>query len=179
MKRKLFSILSVFLLLTMLTSTVSAGGNIKLSGAFRLGSLIFDGTLTGVGGYSEGITVTLTATGNPVVTCTNQGGSQAPGQNPPKVTTSGNQFIEPSDIDEKGKAGVSVETDEPVLTAKRAGCPSNRWTVSMVVFWTDATVVVTDSATGARLLEQVYTCDPTQQTATSVSCTLVSETSFH
>lgn len=179
MKRKFLSILTVFLITIMLTSTVSAGGNIKLSGAFRLGSLIFDGTLTGVGGYMEGVTVTLTASGNPVVTCTNQGGSQAPGQNPPRVTADGTQSIEPSDIDRRGRAGVSVETDDPVLTPKRAGCPNNRWTVSMVVFWTDATVVVTDSETGAPLLEQIYVCDPAQQTATSVSCTLVSETSFH
>src|SRR5215510_10309561 len=109
MKNKILSILTGFLLTTTLTSTVSAGGNIKLSGAPTSRSpLHLDGYLTGVGGYKEGVTITLMGSGIPTTLCTNPAGNQAPGQNPPKVNTSGADFIGPQDIQKNGKAEVHV-----------------------------------------------------------------------
>src|SRR5512132_4199099 len=94
MKKKVITILTVLLLATILTSTVSAGGNVGLKSVqFSIGSLDATGTFTGLGGYKEGVTVNLIASGNPVVTCSNQGTNQAPGQNPTKVTADGIQEI--------------------------------------------------------------------------------------
>lgn len=174
MKKKILSMLTVFLLTTVMTSTVSAGGAVRLSNVqFSLGSLIADGILTGLGGYREGVTVELTASGIPVVTCTSPGGNQAPGQNPSRVSATGEQFVVPQDINKKGKALVSVETQEEQITGTQGGCPNDHWTAQIdFVFWTNATITVTDNATSIVLLQQNYTCITTRN-PDSVSCTLV------
>jgi hypothetical protein len=172
MKKKLFSILSVLLIAALSTSTVSAA-SFKLSASFKLGSLIAFGDAFGLG--STDVTITLNASGIPVVGCTNQGGNQAPGQNPPKVSASGSTEIS-ADLIKNGKAPYSVEANiiSPKLTAKQMGCPSNSWTASINnVLWTNATLFMFRSSDGALLLRQDYVCDPALQTATTVSCTQV------
>jgi hypothetical protein len=185
MNRKFSTILTLLLLLALSTSTVAAAGAIKLSGGFTLGSLHFNGTMTGLGGYKSGVTVELIGAGIPVVLCTNQGGNEAPGQNPPKVTADGTQYIGPSLIDKKGKASVGVAVaDQPGdynLTGTQGGCPNDNWSATVLnILWTDAIINVYsgDGTTGPLLLTQTYACDPNLQTATSLSCWLVSETSF-
>lgn len=173
MKQKLFSLLSVLLVVALFVTPVAAGGAIRLSGAYKIGSLIFEGTMTGVGGYREGVTVILEGTGIPVVTCTNQGSNPASGQNPSEVTASGMQFIGPVDIDKKGKATVGVETVDPVISGTEGGCPNDNWTATIdFIYWTSATIYVYDSASGALLLKQNNTCVTTRN-PDSVSCTLV------
>ena len=185
MKRKFSTILTVLLIAMLATSTVGAAGAIKLSGSFSLGSLHFNGTMTGIGGYPDGVTVELIGFGIPVTLCTNQGGTQAPGQNPPKVSTNGEQFITPDLISKKGKAEVGVVTGDlinTVLPGKAGGCPNNNWSAAIVnILWTDAILNVYNGQgnTGSLLLKQVYQCNPALQTATTLSCTLVSETSTH
>ena len=172
MKRKFLSILTVFLITIMLTSTVSAGGNIKLSSVqFRLGSLIAEGFASGLG--NTDVTVELTASGIPAVTCTNPSGNTAPGQNPPRVSASGDQFLVHENYTKNGKSPFEVETEEPQpgLTAKRMGCPNNSWTASIdFVFWTNATLSVYNTSTGALLVQQNYSCVTTRNPDT-VSCT--------
>jgi len=174
MKKKILSILTIFILTTMMTSTVAAGGNVKLSSVqFRLGSLVAEGFASGLG--NTDVTVVLNATGVPAITCTNRGGTQAPGQNPPKISASGSDFLVHESYTKNGRSPFSVETEEPQpgLTAKQMGCPNNAWSASIdFVFWTDATLIVTDTATGAVLVQQNYTCVTTRN-PDSVSCTLV------
>jgi hypothetical protein len=173
MKRKFLSILTALVLATMLTSTVSAGGNIKLSSVqFRLGSLIAEGFASGLG--NTDVTVELNASGKPAVLCTNPAGNTAPGQNPPKVSASGDQFLVHENYTKNGKSPFEVETEEPQpgLTAKQMGCPNNSWSASIdFVFWTDATLSVYNTATGALLVRQNYACVTTRNPDT-VSCTL-------
>lgn len=178
MKKKFLSIVIVFLLTTMLTSTVSAGGNIKLSGAPTSRSpLHLDGYLTGVGGYKQGVTLELTGSGTPITLCTNPGGNQSPGQNPPKIVTSGTDFIGPQDIQKNGKAPVHVIVEDLIgstLPGNQGGCPNNNWTAHITaIAWTDAIVEVTNNANGAVLLHQEYTCFPAPGIPGAYDCKLV------
>lgn len=184
MNKKLYATLTILMVAMLTASPVLAGGAIKLSGSFGMSSLWFKGTMTGLGGYREGVTLYLEASGNPEVICTNYGGNEAPGQNPPKVTASGMLLIPKSEIDKKGKAYVFVETDDPDLTgkAKEFGCPNNNWSAEIVfIDWTDAKIFVYDAINGALLLEQYYTCETTRypDNTGDVSCTLYNEVSYH
>lgn len=176
MKRKILSLLSVLLVATLLTSPVSAGGGVGFSRVqFSLGSLIATGYVSGIG--NTDVTVLLEAIGLPVVTCTNQSGNQSPGQNPPKVSASGQQFL-PGNSDQQTKNGKTqfsgVETQDPeTLPWDVAGCPNSNWTAHIdFILWTNATISVRDTATNGLLLEQNYTCTTTRD-PDSVSCTAV------
>lgn len=174
MNRKIFSILAVLLMTTLTTSTVAAGGNVKLSGIqFSLSSLVASGFASGLG--NTDVTVVLEAAGIPVVTCSNGGGTQAPGQNPVNISASGAQYLVHETYTRNGRSAFSVETEEPQagLTAQELGCANNNWTATIdFVFWTEATLSVYDSATNALLVQQNYTCVTTRFPA-SVSCTPV------
>lgn len=164
MKKKILSILGAFLALVIITSTGSAGGNVKLSRVqFSIGSLEAIGTFHGLGGYSEGVTVHLVASGDPYVSCTNQGGQQAPGQNPTKVTANGIQEITADLITKKGTASLDISAEPGELSGLEGGCPNNNWAALIeFVDWTNATITVYDSATWEQLLMQNYTCETTR-----------------
>ena len=195
MRRKFLSILSALLAAMLLTSTVFAG-YIKLSNVtFSLGTdtstnsgglqlmallaaesgqssfptLNATGTMTGLG--KDDVIVQLQASGFPEVTCTNQGGNQAPGQNPPKVSSVGDQYLD-GDISEtkNGKSPFNVTTDPADLGSLDAiayGCPNDNWSAQIdFIYWTDATITVFDLG-GNELQSQDYTCTTT---LTSVTC---------
>jgi hypothetical protein len=170
MKKKILSLLSVLLILTLLTSPVSAGGAVKLSSVqFSLGSLIANGTLSGLG--RTDVSVVLDASGIPQVTCINNGNNSVPGQSSPKVSASGNQFLDgDSSVRKNGKSPFGVETNDPdFIPWDQAGCPNGNWVGHIdFIFWTDATIRVFDASTQALLLKQDYACTTT---LTNVSCT--------
>ena len=114
-----------------------------------------EGKMVGLG--STDSTVVIEATGVPVVTCTNQGGIQAPGQNPPSVTTSGEQQIGITQITKNGSAQIDITTELPSvhLPESQMGCPNDNWTASIVgIQFTHATVSVFQG--GALELQQSF-----------------------
>ena len=174
MNKRFFSVLAVLLIATMVISPVSAGAAVKLSGVqFSLGSLIANGYASGLG--NTDVTVVLDASGIPAITCTNYGGNDVPGQSYPKVSAVGQQTLLGNDpLRKNGKAAFLTETDDPeILAWNVAGCPNSNWTGRIdFIFWTDATISVYSTSTGALLTSKSYTCTTTRYPA-SVSCTPV------
>ena len=169
MNKKLYSLLSVFLMAIVMAAPVSAGGAVKLSAvSFRLGSLIAEGTLSGLG--NADVSVVIDASGVPAITCVNFGGNQVPGQSYPKIAASGNQFLDgDSPVRKNGKSPFGVETVDPeTIPWDESGCPNSNWIGHIdFIFWEDATISVYDASTQALLLQREYDC---MTTLTSVSC---------
>ena len=175
MNKRFFTIWTVLLIAILATSPVAAGGAVRLNGvAFRLGSLIADGYVSGIG--STDVTVELKASGDAAITCTNYGGNDVPGQSYPKVSASGFQSL-PGDskLRKNGKAPFNnVETQDPATVAwDVAGCPNSNWTGHIdFIFWTNANISVYSTSTGGLLKSQNYACTTTRN-PDSVSCVAV------
>jgi len=62
-------------------------------------------------------------------TCRNNGGAEAPGQNPVPATGTGTQDLGNSDHNGRGVLSITVLLDAPapVVSGKVAGCPNNNW----------------------------------------------------
>lgn len=172
MRKKFVAIFYAFLAAMLVTTSAGAGGSVKLSSAtFRLGSLIADGTLIGLGKTTTTIVV-LDASGPADITCTNPGRNPVPGRSSPRVFASGQQQVGNNGLQKNGKSPFEVETDDPTIVPwNEAGCPNSSWTGHVdFIYWTEATIRVLDTATNAVLLEQQYTCTTTRFPPT-VSCT--------
>jgi hypothetical protein len=173
MKKRILSVFSVLLALTLLASPVSAGRGIGFSATFSLGSLIAQGFATGVG--NTDVTFELNAVGPADITCINNGSNSVPGQSSPRISATGEQNIVGSDPRTKnGRTPFRTETDDPETVAwDVGGCPSPNWIGHVdFIYWTDATISIYATDTGALLIKQAYTCATTRFPAT-VSCTLV------
>ena len=173
MKKRLISLLSVLLIATLLVSPASAGRGIGFSASFSLGSLIAEGLATGVG--QTDVTFEVKAIGPADITCINNGGSSVPGQSAPKLSASGQQNVLGSDLEIKnGKTPFRTETKDPeTVNWDVGGCPNPNWIGHVdFIYWTNATVSIYATDTGAFLTKQDYVCTTTRFPA-SVSCTLV------
>lgn len=89
------------------------------------------GSLSGLG--NGDVTINVSAKGDTETTCTNQGGTQAPGQNPAPVTTAGTVTIPSTEI-KNGNLSFCVTTQPPAqpTSAKAAGCANDNWTAEII-----------------------------------------------
>lgn len=104
-------------------------------------TLAASGDLAGLG--NGDVLVTLTAQADVTSTCTNQGGNQAPGQNPAPLTVTGSQAIPAAEI-KNGNTPFSVVTvaPDPVI-AGAPDCPNTNWTERIDdLAFTSATITV-------------------------------------
>jgi hypothetical protein len=68
-------------------------------------------------------------------TCTNKGGTDAPGQNPAVDFTATGSAV--GVVDKNGRASIDATTSLPSVGARAAGCPNGNWTVTVgdVIFY--------------------------------------------
>ncbi len=168
MNKKLRS-LFIALLITMLAASPAYAGGVSIK--IGLGSITADGTAWGFG---NDVTIVLTGTGVPVVTCATPGNNiLAPGQNPARVSAqdSATDNDDPNKV--KGKFHFALEAQPVLLSPVEMGCANNKWIASIdFVFWDTATVSVYSNKTGKLLYQQNYSCLTTHN-PDAISCTPV------
>jgi hypothetical protein len=171
---------TVFLVLTLVGSTAFAAsvhlkGGKKAKPSFYDGGLVLNasGELAGLG--NGDVLVTLDATADVTATCTNQGGNQAPGQNPAPITVTGSQAIPEEEV-KNGNTPFSVTTIAPETIIPGApDCPNPNWTEEITdLAFTSATITVEQPAGSVVLTVSCTFSEPTSDGSVPkghVSCT--------
>lgn len=183
--RRLAIVTVLVVLVALLTVNLVSAGTMTFG--FKPGSIVAEGWIAGWGFADKD--VTLTASGTATAMCQNNGGKQAPGRNPVYVSVTATGTFH---TDENGKALVSLTGHDtlasvsPSPSPKTAGCPSDSWTLVGLSWrstnWTATSVTAYDSATGALLATNNYSCTTTfgpdtdgdgVGEAVAINCTLV------
>lgn len=117
-------------------------------------TLTESGALAGLGNVD--LQINLSASAIPTATCTNQGGNQAPGQNPATVNVTGSEAIPASAI-KNGTVAFSVTTNAPAQpTAAQAGCPNDNWTANIVDLQFTSAILTVQQPVGTYVLTRTY-----------------------
>lgn len=135
-------------------------------------TLAASGELAGLG--NGDVLVTLTAQADVTSTCTNQGGTAAPGQNPAPLTVTGSEAIPESEI-KNGNTPFSVVTvAPPSVIAGAPDCPNPNWTETIDDLSFTSAVITVEQPPGTVVLTVTCTLDPATNDggvpAASVSC---------
>lgn len=169
-------------LLIAISATVAFAGKMHFNSSptVTIGSLTVEGDLVGVGGGQGAlVTVTGTATANVIVMCENQGGNQAPGQNPLVAETTSSATFGP--VPDNGKVHIRLTIDDPTLeditstvNKKTAGCPNGNWDVIGLdannIDWTFLNITATSPTNPTYVIEGACVTD---LDAGTIECTLV------
>jgi hypothetical protein len=165
----------------LIASATAIAGSVHLKGGANAEPSFVDGGLTlnaaaSLAGLGNGdVLVTLTATADVAATCSNQGGNEAPGQNPAPITVSGSQAIPEEEI-KNGNVAFNVTTVAPVTIIPGApDCANPNWTEEITdLLFTSATITVEQPAGTLVLTVTCSFSNPTSNGAvpgSQVSCT--------
>jgi len=138
-------------------------------------TLTADGVLAGLG--FQNIQGDMSATANPVATCTNQGQHQAPGQNPAPVAVSATPESIPASAVKNGNASFSLTTNPPSPNPIPGApdCPNSNWTEVITDLAFTSAVITVEQPAGTVVL--VVSCTFAPQTVNgpvakqTVTCT--------
>jgi hypothetical protein len=164
MKRYLLG-LSVLVVLG-LTATTALASSVHLKGgknaepSFTDGGVFLraSGELSGLG--NEDVLITLTAQADVTSTCTNQGGNEAPGQNPAPITVSGGVAI-PASETKNGATPFTVATEPPATVIPGApDCPDPTWTERITDLAFTSAIITVEQPPGTTVLTVSSTFSP-------------------
>lgn len=162
---------SIILLLTlvvvfMLSVSAALAANVHLKGGKHAEPAFYDGGLTlnamgELAGLGNGdVLVIIEATADVTSTCTNQGGNQAPGQNPAPITVEGSQSIPAEEI-KNGNTPFDVTTIAPPAEIPGApDCPNPNWTELIEDLAFTSAVITVEQPEGNVVLVVSCTFDP-------------------
>ena len=109
--------------LAMAAITFHSGPNVSFSGSTATATF----NISGLGNVPASGQLVLQ--GYSSYTCTNKGGNEAPGQNPAVDFTAGGSAV--GVVDKNGRASIDATTTLPSVSARDAGCPNGKWTVTV------------------------------------------------
>jgi hypothetical protein len=121
----------------------------------------FDDTFTATGDGSgfgnQPAVATIALKGTVRYTCQNNGGNQAPGQNPVPASTTGSQDLGNADHNGRGVLNLTVGpiAASATVSGKTAGCPNENWSGINPVFQGSRTATLTITQAGKTIFGPV------------------------